>query len=221
MGYKFIVFDFDGTLCDTAIDVVLSRNWVYKQFGFKEIDREVAIKQTYMKEGEFVKAGLPQDILADESFVEKMILAYRDRYFNHYMDASFPFEKIPECVGNLKTNGKALAILSNKEEWILGPFAQKLFPDIFSFVRGNIIGEITKPDKRLTYIVLEKIGADLNELSNCVYVGDSCIDIQTAKNAGIDSIAVTWGYTDEEKLRECNPTYIVSSPSELYEIITK
>lgn len=117
---------------------------------------------------------------------------------------------------SLKEKGVKLAVVSNKPDEFVGGIVKKYFGDTFEIVHGQRTNYPVKPDPTTVYEVIEYFGIKLNE---SIYVGDSNVDIYTAKNAKVKSIGVAWGFRGEEELREAGADYIVYDSNEITELI--
>ena len=137
---------------------------------------------------------------------------------NFAADTSRPFDGIPEMLTRLKGQGIALAILSNKPDAALQPLAQKYFSDLVGLAMGEREGVRRKPWPDMLEMAADALGV---ELRRCLYVGDTEIDIETAKNAGIDCACVSWGFRTRDELRRAGADVIVDTPIALAEFCEK
>lgn len=212
---KAVLFDLDGTLVNSLEDLADSANYVLKKSGFSTHETE---KYKY-----FVGDGIPkliERVLPEDKrtkdLTHKMLEAFMNRYRQHYMDKTRPYDGAVELIDVLKNNGYKLAVITNKSHEMATMLTEKLFGDSFNAIFGKLDGFPAKPDPMLTLKVISDFG--LNP-ENCVFVGDSGIDIVTAKNAGCISIGCVWGFRGKRELRESCADFIVNHPLEILDVL--
>jgi phosphoglycolate phosphatase len=154
----------------------------------------------------------------DEAYIDDMQRRYVAAYGSVFHKTEKPYDGIYEVISELKARKIKLAVLSNKPDAFVKVLAVKLFGEgTFSVLRGPSGNGPKKPDPALTLEVLHGLGNDIKP-SECVFIGDSNIDIETAKNAGMYSLAVTWGYRDRAFLEKYAPDRIIDSPDEILKL---
>ena len=198
---KLVIFDLDGTLLDTIADLGNAVNHTLQAYGLPM--HEITAYRMMVGRGmrNLVKAALPED-RREDAFVDPFLKEFLDYYMKHVDDATLPYPGIPELVSKLHKDGYKIAVASNKLQAGTEALIRKFFPGIpFAAVCGNKAGCPLKPDAALVNKIMEEAGA---QRDNTVMVGDSEIDIQTARNAGIRAIAVSWGFRPEECLKEAD-----------------
>ncbi len=209
--YEAIIFDLDGTLLDTLDDLHGSVNAALKKFGLPSRTREEV--RSFVGNG-IVKlmersAGAVEKELFDGVFAE-----FKRHYGEHCEDNTKPYEGIIELLRELQRRGVKTAVVSNKADFAVKKLAATYFDGLLLAAVGeNEEGGIRKkpaPDSLLT--VLQQLGV---EKGKAVYVGDSEVDIQTAKNAGMECISVTWGFKDREFLVENGGMRLIDTPKEI------
>ncbi len=215
MRYDGIVFDLDGTLLDTLDDIAASANATLRQMECAPHSRESY--REYVGHGlrSLARRSLPKH-RQGEVDIELFVTLYRVKYAEHWKEASRPFDGIPELLDALVARRVPLAVLSNKRN----EFTQECVSTLlgrwfFEVVRGEVEGVPLKPDPAAALAVVERIGV---EPKRCLFVGDSDVDIETANGAGMPSAAVLWGYRDQEVLKRCKPSFMVTDPAELLSI---
>lgn len=214
MKYKLVIFDLDGTILDTLEDLALTMNHVLKLHGMPErTDDEIRL---------FTGNGIRNLIEnsaadgTDSKIIDRMFDDFNTYYKEHCYDHTGPYEGISECMDRLKNDGCMIAVVSNKADYAVQALCDRFFPGEFDFAVGEKEGVRRKPCPDSVLHVLEKLSV---EKGQSVYIGDSEVDIKTAANAGIDEIAVTWGFRDRDYLRECGADVIAEDTEELYELL--
>ena len=192
MKYKCIIFDLDGTLIDSLPGIIEACNITFKELGMNEaVNYEQA--KAYIGGGAtiFTKRALKHLNLTQEE--EKKILSiYLKNYEITQKTAAKPFPNVNNLLLKLKKRGYLLCIASNKPHDLLKQIVNQLFPEIaFDCTLGQKPNTPEKPDPYVVFEILKELNLKQSE---CVYVGDSKYDVETANNAGLDSIIVTYGY---------------------------
>ncbi len=209
--YKTIVFDLDGTLLDTLDDLWGSVNGALTACGLPLRSREEVRS--------FVGNGIAK--LMDRATGEvspavkrEALAAFKAHYSEHCEDDTKPYEGVMELLQACRERGIQTAVVSNKADFATQKLVKRYFGELILLAVGeNEEGGIRKkpaPDSLLA--VMERLGANKKET---VYVGDAEVDIQTAKNAGVDCISVTWGFKDREFLLANGGTRLVDCPAEV------
>ena len=215
--YQYVIFDLDGTLLNTLDDLADAGNWVCANHGWPTHSVE-AFKQ-------FVGNGLakmaermaPEDHRSPEAVAE--ILKEFSPYYNeHKADKTAAYAGMPEALEQLKKAGIHMSVLSNKAHEMAGPVVESYYPGMFPVVQGALAGVPTKPDPTLLHRLMEQIGA---KVENTLFVGDSNVDIRTAKNGGLTSCGVLWGFRSRQELEAEQADFLVETPAELVKLILK
>ena len=216
MEKKLLIFDVDGTIWDSEKDVFLSFNHTLKENANFEITKE-----------EFQKlAGMPlgtmfENVLQEE---KKHLSAEYEKYYKQYyideghlVDATVLFKNVKNTLDNFKKQGFYMAIASSKPKRILDKMVKHFQLEGFQYVLGTEESNFKhKPNPEIVNYIIEQLNVTKEET---VIIGDSKSDIFTGKNAGIDTIAVTYGYDKLENLQQAEPTYIINDFEKLLEII--
>lgn len=211
-----VIFDLDGTLLNTIADLGKACNHALSSLGMPT--HAVADYQKMVGNGfrTLIERAAPEGTPSET--LDRLTALSREYYDCHCMESTEPYPGIPELLEELKTRGVRMAVASNKYQAAVERIIRHYFPDIdFIAVEGQREGRPIKPDPA----ILKSIMA-LNPLpeTSTFMVGDSTVDIETARNAGIQSIAVTWGFSPQQELLEAAPDYLVSHPSQILPIIT-
>ena len=213
--YETIIFDLDGTLLDTLDDL-----WAAVNAALKKYSLPLRTKEEVRS---FVGNGIVKLMERSAGKVEKEVfdgvLAEFKRYYGeHCEDNTKPYEGIMPLLEELKKRGIKTAVVSNKADFAVKKLAEGYFQGLLQEAVGeNEEGGIRKkpaPDSLLA--VMQRLGAGTR---STVYVGDSEVDIQTAQNAGVECISVTWGFKDREFLVENGATVLIDEPKELLEVL--
>lgn len=207
---KAIIFDFDGTVADTIDALKHGINLTMNELGYPESTKEDVLRNINNGARELIRRSLPTELQKDEEKVTEVLTLYRKMYDKVYMETKMPYAGIPEVFTELHKRGYLLAILSNKPDEYMLPLAKALLPDgTYQIARGQRPGVAAKPDPGCVFTLTDELGVSPNE---CALVGDSNVDMLTAKNAGLLAVGVTWGYRSEEVLREAGADLIAHKP---------
>ena len=212
MKYQLAIFDLDGTLLDTLEDLADSTNYVMRSFGYPE--RTLAEVRRFVGNGirKLLERSAPNGTPSEE--IDRMFEQFKEYYGAHCADKTKPYDGIMELLASLKKKGVRLAVVSNKADYAVKALCEQYFCGCFDEAVGERTGIARKPAPDTVNEVLKNLKIDK---SNAVYIGDSEVDVQTAKNAELDCIAVDWGFRDKKVLKEAGAETIVSTPAELFE----
>lgn len=206
---NLVIFDLDGTLIDTIADLGNACNYALQKHGLP-VHPISAYNQMV---GNGIKNMLKKAAGKQDSSEEDAILSdFFDYYDRHCTDFTRPYPGIPELLSALRSRGLKLAVCSNKYQRAADKIINHFFPDTFDYVFGEREGIPRKPDPTVIGIILDEAGVSR---ADAIMVGDSEVDIQTAHNAMLECIGVTWGFRTAEQVREAHPTHIVSDPMEI------
>ena len=196
--YKLVLFDLDGTLLDTLEDLRAAVNHALGKRCLPLHDREAIRVRVGHGVRNLIKRSLPEDFNADEAYVDSCLADFRSFYTANIDVATVPYPGMPELLAELDREGVRLAVVSNKFQEGTERLIREFFPEVrFAAILGNREGHPLKPDPAIIGEALALAGVAPSE---AVMVGDSPTDMLTASNAGIDAIAVTWGYRPAESL---------------------
>ena len=210
LQYTAVIFDMDGTILDTLNDLASSVNYALEANGLPKRTREEVRRFVGNGAVKLIRRAVPEGT-ADTLF-DKVFALYTTYYDEHCADATKPYDGIPELLALLRSKGVKTAVVSNKPDEAVRVLADTYFPHLFDAAVGTRTGIKTKPAPDSVFEIIKKIGA---EKKDCVYVGDSEVDIETAKNAGIPCISVSWGFKGNEFLAEHGAQKIVDNAKEL------
>ena len=214
--YPYVIFDLDGTLLDTLEDLAIATNWVCQQHGWPTHPVE--------RFKEFVGNGAPKlleritpaEVELTDDLHRQTLDEFTNRYTNLEEDHTRPYPGMVELVKELKKQGICTAILTNKPHEAAYPIVNRYYPGLFQWVQGAVPEYPTKPDPTLLCRLMEQMGADPGRT---LFVGDSNVDIQTAKNGNLTGCGVLWGFRSRQELEGEGADFIVNSAEELAELI--
>lgn len=212
--YKAVIFDLDGTLLNTLGDLASSVNFALKSCGYPE--RTVAEVRAFIGNGviKLMERATPDGISREE--FNRCFESFRSHYLEHMYDTTKPYDGILPLLDALKAAGIKTSVVSNKlHSGVVG-----LCKDFFGNRLTCAFGVLDESERKPAPVNVFKALKEMNtETADCVYVGDSEVDIQTADNAGLDCIAVTWGYRDLDVLKLHRPEFIIDHPEEILRIV--
>lgn len=204
------IFDLDGTLLSTLNDLAASTNYALRWARMPER----TIEEIRMFVGNGVKLLMERAIpngINNPKF-EETYAKFREHYLEHNLDTTSPYDGIPELLRELKRRGKKLAIVSNKFYAATQDLAKHFFPDTIEVAIGERETIRKKPAPDTVLEALRQLRASKED---AVYIGDSDVDIMTAKNCGLPCISVLWGFRDKDFLIQHGGTIFVNKPSEI------
>ena len=239
--YRAVIFDMDGTILDTIEDLTDSLNYVMEKYGYplhtveemktfvgngmyKMVERAVAgavpgrpdvSVPGGVQAVQAAKGPESKDRSMDVS-IREMYECFRSYYKDHCKIKTGPYPGITELLKKLRESGVKTAVISNKADEAVKELCDSVFADCFDFYMGAMDGIRLKPDRDMVDIALKRLGVSGDE---AVYVGDSQVDLQTARNAEMDCISVTWGFRNREFLIENGALILVDEPSEIFKLV--
>ena len=215
-AYEAVVFDLDGTLLNTLDDLWDSVNFALEKKGYPK--RSIDEVRCFVGNGveKLMMRAVPENTSKEDA------LSALEIFKNHYKDNSKnktrPYDGIMELLGALKDNGFKMAIVSNKFNDAVKELNKEFFGEYIEFAYGECETIRKKPNPDAVFKALEDLGI---EQSQAVYVGDSDVDIMTAKNSGLDCISVSWGFRTRQELEMNGAISIIDKPMDLMDIICK
>lgn len=216
MAQKLAIFDLDGTLLDTIGDLAEACNHMLSLRGLGLHTREEYAKMVGNGILNLVKRALPEEFRTDEYAIAARA-DFLDYYTANIDRYTHPYDGIREVLHTLQAEGWNLAVASNKFDEGTQKLVHTIFPEVaFKAIYGNKEGFPLKPDAALLQLIMEECDATVD---TTVMVGDSGVDIQTAKNAGVRSIGCSWGFRPRTELEELAADYIVDRPLEILHIL--
>jgi len=208
--YDAVLFDLDGTLLNTLDDLTDAVNHTLHAFNHPTVTREKVRLSVGNGVRRLIERVLPGG--AADPDMESALVAFKRYYTGHCNVHTRPYEGIAETMAALNEAGVKLGIVSNKNDAAVKALAQAYFGSLVSAVVGGRDGVPRKPAPDMPLIALAALGV---EPERTLYVGDSDVDVQTARNTGMDCILVTWGFRTEEELAGVASYYRVSDAAEI------
>lgn len=214
MRYKLAVFDLDGTILNTLDDLADSLNFALRSSGFPE--RSIDEVRNFVGNGirKLIERGVPAG--TDTAAIDKVHSCFTAHYKAHCADKTRPYDGITELLGRLKDSGCLTAVVSNKADYGVQELCARYFPGMFDLAVGEREGIRKKPAPDSVNEVLRRLGVSNKE---SVYIGDSDVDIETAKNAEMGCIGVEWGFRGREFLEAHGAKVIAAKAEDIENII--
>lgn len=212
---KLVIFDLDGTLLDTIADLAAAANHALQKAGFPVYDTETI--RTFVGKGisKLLERALPEGARTAEN-VERLRTDFVPYYDAHNAEQSKPYPGVAALLLRLQERGMMLAVASNKYQAATEKLVAHYFPAIrFVKVMGQREGVPVKPDPTIVFDIMEAAGVGKEDV---LYVGDSGVDMQTAHNAGVDAVAVSWGFRPRTELEAFRPLAIIDRAEELADL---
>lgn len=210
---KIVIFDLDGTLLNTLDDLADSTNFALSKFNYPT--RTIEEVRQFVGNGvaKLIERAIPEG--KNNPNFEKCLAIFKENYAQNMYNKTAPYNGILDMLANLKSKGLKIAVVSNKFDLAVKELCQKYFNRYIDFAAGEneAAGIKKKPAPDTVLEVLKKFNLNPNE---AIYVGDSDVDIMTAKNSEMPCISVTWGFRDEKFLLSYGATILIDSPDEIY-----
>ncbi len=213
-----VIFDLDGTLLNTIADLGAATNYALRNSGYPE--HSISAYPMFVGNGvtRLIERALPEDERSPEN-VTALREKFREYYDEHLADATVPYPGIPEMLHELNDMGVKMAVASNKYQNAVETLIQRFFPDIpWAAVEGQKEGVPVKPDPSIEFEILGKVPT---RKSKVLYVGDSGVDMETARRACVDSCGVTWGFRPLKELKETHADNITDTPDGIIKIVRR
>jgi phosphoglycolate phosphatase len=214
MKYSTVIFDLDGTLTNTLEDLHDSTIFALQNLGYPLHNIEKT-RQSVGNGNENLIARLLPGGRENPNF-DKALNLFKEHYGKNSKNKTRPYEGIESLLKELKSQNFKLAVISNKFDWAVKDIVDYFFPNVFDISVGESESIKRKPCPDALFKVVNDLGEDLN---NVVFVGDSDVDIMTAKNAGVDVISVSWGFRTRDELLKAGAETIIDNPDELLKYV--
>lgn len=211
---KTIIFDLDGTLLNTLEDLYLSTNAALQSCGFPARTMEEVRQFVGNGVRNLMRRAVPEG--EENPRFEECFRAFREHYAVHLNDHTGPYEGIMELLEKLRKMGCPAAIVSNKLDSAVKELNRSFFGELIPVAIGESEGVRRKPEPDTVYAAMGELGVSRED---CIYVGDSEVDLQTAKNCRIPCVCVSWGFRGRETLESLGAERIVDTAEELLQVI--
>lgn len=213
---QLVIFDLDGTLLNTIDDLGNATNYALRSCGYPEHSLKAYPMMVGNGVSRLIERALPEDARSEEN-VTRLRQLFKEYYDVHCTDATVPYPGIPELLDELRTRGIAMAVASNKYQEATAKLVAHFFPDMpWVAVEGQKPDFPVKPDPSVVFGILSK---HPTPKAQTLYIGDSGVDMETARRACIESVGVTWGFRPESELRAHYADHIVSDPDDIIDIL--
>lgn len=209
-----VIFDLDGTLLNTLEDLKDSTNYALQKFGFPQ--RTLDEVRSFVGNGlrMLIVRAVPAD--TEDAVIDAVLQTMKLHYAENYHNKTRPYDGIEALLMRLKAEGYPMAIVSNKADLVVALLRKLYFDTLIPVAVGETEGVLRKPAPDMVIEGLRRLGLPG---AKAVYVGDSEVDLQTARNAGLPCLSVTWGFRSIQQLEEAGAQHLVHTPEELYETI--
>ncbi len=207
---KLIIFDLDGTVLDTLADLTAALNFALQKNGMPQ--RTLPEVRSFVGNGirKLIERGVPAGTAPEA--VDAVHADFTAYYGAHCMDATAPYSGVREAIAALRAAGYNTALVSNKTDDAVQKLISGMFPGDFDYAAGEKPGVRRKPAPDMVIAALAALGVAPED---AVYVGDSEVDLATAKNAGLPCVSVTWGFKDRAFLLEHGAKTLIDAPEAL------
>ena len=217
-----LIFDLDGTLLNTIADLGTACNHALQALGYPTHPIEEYPRLVGNGVNKLIERALPAEAKTScnetHDLIQRMRAEFIPFYNAHNLDLTRPYEGIPETLQALKAAGHKLAVASNKYQEATAKVVAHFFPDTFDVVFGERAGVERKPNPQIVYDIQQAIYGHASDLPPTLYIGDSLVDIETARNASLPVAACTWGFVAPDELAAAHPDYLLHQPKELISI---
>ena len=209
MQYKAILWDLDGTLLDTLCDLTTAVNTALVGRGYPA--RGADEVRAFVGDGarSLIARALPPE--AGDA-VDAVLQDFNAYYAAHCREATAPYDGILPLLARLQAAGVRSGVVSNKPHYAVVPLAKEYFGDLLELAVGSQDGVPRKPAPDTVLNAMKQLGVTAEET---LYIGDSEVDVQTARNAGVDGLFVTWGFRTPAQLKAAGAEYLVNTVEEL------
>lgn len=209
------IFDLDGTLTDTMESIAYFCNIALKWCGLPPLKTQAFQYMVGDGRDTLIHKMLAHYGRDHEDLFSMAAKKYDEEYQKDFMHLVKQYDGMDQTLCELKRQGKRLCVLSNKPDDMTKAIVGTVFPNLFERVYGHREGIAHKPDPEGVRLLLKEIGAEPGE---CVFIGDTNVDIFTGKNAGIKTVGVLWGFRDRKELEEAGADKIAAHPYELLQL---
>ena len=214
-----IIFDLDGTLLNTIDDLGYACNYALEKTGYPTYPIEAYPAKVGNGINNLIRRALPESERTEENVLR--VREYFVPYYNeHNCDYTRPYEGIPEVLEVLKAQGHQLAVASNKYQAATEKIVNHFFPGVFDVILGEREGVERKPNPQIVFDIVNSLQPSVIS-HQTLYIGDSLVDFETAKNANVSFVACSWGFVAREKLVEAGIAHIIDKPEEILQTVAE
>ncbi len=211
---RLAIFDLDGTLLNTITDLGASTHFALAKMGYPEHPLSAYNYMVGNGVRKLMERARPD---ASPETIDELLSHFRAHYDEHCTDTTTPYSGIPELLAELAARDVCLAVATNKYQSAAEKIIGHFFPDVrFEAVFGQIPERPVKPDPSVVFAILSQYPTAKKDV---LYIGDSAVDMETARRACIESVGVTWGFRPVSELRKACADHVVSKPSEILKFL--
>lgn len=217
MGIRLIIiFDLDGTLLNTIDDLGYACNYALAKMGYPTHPIESYPAKVGNGINNLIRRALPETQRTEANILR--VREYFVPFYNeHNCDYTRPYKGVPELLAKLKTEGHLLAVASNKYQTATEKIVTHFFPRVFDAILGEREGIERKPNPQIVFDIIDSLTrkAGLTTKPSILYLGDSLVDYETAKNANVPFVACSWGFVARQTLVQAGIEHIIAKPEDL------
>lgn len=212
---QLVIFDLDGTLLDTLEDLKSALNYALAKQGLP--GRSLEEVRSFVGNGirKLVERGVPPG--TDPALTERVYADFQPYYADHCLDKTRPYPGIPALLIALKNQGVKRAVVSNKADFAVQSLCRHFFSELLDTSQGELPGVPRKPAPDMVLSILDRLSIPRRQ---ALYVGDSEVDLMTAKNAGLDCVSVTWGFRHRSFLERQGALRLADKPEDVLRLIS-
>lgn len=213
---QLVIFDLDGTLINSVEDLRDATNYALNKNGYPE--HEIDKYYYFVGNGilKLIERAVPEN--TDKNMVQKVLSDFSQYYGKHYADKTKPYQGISELIDTIKKSNVKIAVASNKADNFAKTIIKDIFGDVFDYVIGQQDNIPKKPEPDMINMIMNSL--KVNQ-ADTVMVGDTNVDILTAKNSCIKSVGCLWGFRTRKELEDAGADFIIAHPQELLYIVNR
>ena len=207
-----VIFDLDGTLLNTIDDLGYACNYALEHAGWPTHPIEAYPAKVGNGINNLIRRALPEADRTEEN-IQRVRTHFVPYYNEHNCDYTRPYEGIPELLKTLKERGYRLAVASNKYQAATEKIVNRFFPGVFDVILGEREGIERKPNPQIVFDIIDRLTGETD--CQLLYIGDSLVDMETARNADVPFVACSWGFVSRDQLSAADAEHIVNHPQEI------
>lgn len=212
---KAVLFDLDGTLINTIDDLANAANYMLRHFGYPEFEVEVYKYKVGNGMRKLMERALPENHRTKED-IDAAMDVFMPYYGEHSLDNAKPYDGMADTLQKLRDMGVKTAVITNKAHEAAVKILDNMLPNCFDVIFGQREGVPTKPDPTSTNMVIDELCVSPSE---CVFIGDSGVDMMTAKNTGAFALGALWGFRTKEELYDNGADAVIEKPLDILKFI--